>query len=95
MVIDFRKIEAKSVDDKKVIIDISKTLGNTIYTRAMTEEEMKFGKEIFEKGEIELNKPRALAVKKYLDSGGFYAFVKVAIKPVLEKILNGNVEKLK
>jgi hypothetical protein len=87
MKIDFRKIEGKDVDDKKIIIDLSKTLGNTMYRTSLTDEEMRLGKEIYDKGSIEVNKARALSIKRYVNNGNFYAFVKIAVNPILDKII--------
>lgn len=87
MTINFSKVKGKNVDDKEIIIDLSKTLGNTMYCTAMSDEEMKLGKEIYDKGTIDVNKPRAQAIKKFVNNGSFYAFVRVAINPILDKII--------
>lgn len=88
MKIDFRKIAVKGVDGKAINVDLSKTLGDQMYRTALSESDMKFGKEIYDNGEVDLNKPRAETVKKYVSSGGFYAFIRAGINPILNKIID-------
>lgn len=88
MEIDFRKIEVKGVDGKAINVDLSKTLGNQMYRTALSDDDMRLGKEIYDDGKINLNKPRAATVKKYIANGGFYAFIRAGINPILNKIID-------
>jgi beta-xylosidase len=79
MKIDFSKLEISDIDETKVIIDISKDLGKIMYENSFTDDELLLGKDIYVKKEIDVNKVRAEAIKKYLSS--FKAFVRI---PLLE-----------
>lgn len=92
MKVDFRKIKAENVDGTTVEISVSEQLGNQIYQMAMTEEEMNFGREIFKKGEVDLNKNRASIIEKILEKNIFVAFAKSAILKAMEGITDKNIK---
>ena len=79
MKVDFSKVTVKDIDGNDNIFDLSKDLGKIMYENSFLEEELQLGKEIYQNGEVELNKVRAEAIKKYLSS--FKAFVRI---PLLE-----------
>nr|WP_298672099.1 hypothetical protein [uncultured Prevotella sp.] len=87
MKINFEKIEGKDVNGKVINIDMSKTLGNQMYRTAMSEDDMNLGKEIYIKGTIEVNPRRAASIKRFINEGSFFAFVKCAIIPTLDRIM--------
>ena len=92
MKVDFRKIKAENVDGTTVEISVSEQLGNQIYQMAMTEEEMNFGREIFKKGEVDLNKNRASIIEKILEKNIFVAFAKSAILKAMEGITDEEIK---
>lgn len=79
MVIDFRKLEGKDVDDTKIIIDLSKSLGKEMYRTATEEVDMDLGREIFNKGTIEVNPWRAKTIKNCLNDGTFLSLPNVQL----------------
>ena len=84
---DFRTVEIEDIDGKKEMIDISKELGRNMWMNALGEDELKFGKEIYTAGVVELNRPRAEMAKAAVDKY-FRAFVKVSVIPKIEEIIN-------
>ena len=58
----------------------------------MTEEEMNFGREIFKKGEVDLNKNRASIIEKILEKNIFVAFAKSAILKAMEGITDEEIK---
>ena len=91
MKVDFRKIKAENVDGTTVEISVNEQLGNQIYQMAMTEEEMNFGREIFKKGEVDLNKTRASIIEKILEKNIFVAFATKAILKAISKITDEEI----
>lgn len=65
MKVDFSKVIVKDINDKDVIVDAT-ILGKIMYENAFLDEELELGKDIYFKKEIEINRPRAEAIKKYL-----------------------------
>ncbi len=88
MKVDFSKVVVKDIEDKDVIVDVSHELGKTMYANAFPDEELQIGKDIYFKKEIELNRPRAEAIKKYLPN--FTAVVRMAISQILEKVIESD-----
>lgn len=87
MKIDFRKIELKDVEGNFFKMDIAKELGNSIYSDTGDIGELELAREIYLKGEIEVDPAKAEIIKRYID-GGYRAFVKEALIPVLDDIIN-------
>jgi len=83
MKINFKKIEVTDLDGNKSTLDISKELGNAIYKQTTDIGELDFAREIYHKGEIELSIDQIAIVHKYMDSGGFFAFVKEGVEKLL------------
>ena len=88
MEIDFRKIEVTDIEGKKSTFDISKELGNTIYKITPDLGELDFAQAIYKQGEVEINEEKAEAVRKYMDVGQFFAFVKKSVYEKLDSINN-------
>lgn len=94
MKIDFRKLVVLDLDGNPVtsgteqgFFDISKNLGNHIYSKTADIGELDLAREIYHKGEVEVTEQHAAALIGYIRSG-FLAAVQVAICPTLESIIN-------
>lgn len=85
--IDFRKIELKNIEGKVTPYDISKELGNDIYNKTADIGELELARELYLKGDIEVDAIKAEILKKYV-SEGYKAFVKECLIPVLDEIIN-------
>lgn len=87
MKIDFRKIKLKDVEGNAFEMDIAKELGNSIYNETVDIGELELAREIYLKGEIDVDSVKAEVIRRYID-GGYRAFVKEALIPVLDNIIN-------
>lgn len=85
MKINFRKITVTDIDGNKSTVDIAKELGNAIYKQTQDIGELEFAREIYHKGEIDLSIDQIAIVRKYMDTGGFFAFVKEGVENLLIK----------
>lgn len=85
--IDFRKIVAKNIEGEKELFDISKELGNQIYKKTSDLGELELAREIYHKGEVDINELQANTLSRYV-CDGFKAFIQEALNPVFEKIIN-------
>ena len=94
MKIDFRKIGIKGIDGKIQSYDLSKELGNVIFQNTKDIGELDFARDIYHKGEVDITKEQAQAIKNYVETQ-FKAFVKEAIFPALELIINPPKEEKK
>lgn len=83
MKINFKKIEVTDLDGNKSTLDIAKELGNAIYKQTTDIGELDFAREIYHKGELELSIDQIAIVRKYMDAGGFFAFVKEGVEKIL------------
>lgn len=88
--IDFRKIIVKDIEGKETTMDIAKVMGNTIYNNTPDLGELEFAQEIYKKGEVEVTEERAAMVRKYMDAGQFFAYVKVAVNEALDAALSAD-----
>ena len=52
--VDFRKIEIELVSGETEVVDLSKVLGNALFTQAKTFEVHELGRSIWKDGEVEL-----------------------------------------
>lgn len=93
MKIDFTKLTVKDIEGNEVVFDVSKDLGKIMYENSFLDEELQIGKEIYQNGEIELNKTRAEAIKKYLTN--FKAFIRIPLNEIIDKIIESdNIEQI-
>ncbi|MCS2867119.1 hypothetical protein [Bacteroides thetaiotaomicron] len=90
MKIDFRTIEVTDIEENKSTLDVSKELGNTIYNKTPDIGESDFAKEIYRQGEVEVDDQKAEIIRKYLEIGKFFAFVKKGVYEKLDSINNNN-----
>lgn len=90
MKLDFRKIEVTDIEGNKSTFDISKELGNTIYKNTPDLGELDFAQEIYKQGEVEIDEEKAAIIRKYLDVGQFFAFIKKSVYEQLDSINNKN-----
>lgn len=86
MKIDFRKITVQDVDGNKSTVDVSKELGNIIYKNTPDLGELEFAQEIYKSGEVDIDEARAEIIRRYMDVGRFFAFVKAGINEELNSI---------
>ena len=87
MRIDFSKIDTQDIEGNKSTVNISKELGNAIYNKTADIGELELAREIYKQGEVEVDAEKASIIVKYVNET-FLAFVKEAICPVLEDIIN-------
>lgn len=87
MKVNFEVVKCENVEGKTIIVNIAKSLGDTMYRKALTNEEMTLGKEIYGKGEIEVNTARAELIKKCIQNNGVYLYIQRAVIPILDKII--------
>lgn len=52
--VDFRKIEIENIEGAKEAVDLSKIIGNALFTQAKTFEVLELGRNIWKDGEVEL-----------------------------------------
>ena len=83
MKINFKKITVIDLEGNKSTVDIAKELGNAIYKQTTDIGELDFAREIYHKGELELSIDQIAIVRKYMDAGGFFAFVKEGVEKIL------------
>lgn len=91
MEIDFRKIEIENLDGSKESFDISKELGNAIFRKTQDLGELELAKHIYRKGAVDLTQEQAQVVRNYVEDT-FLAFVKEAVLPKLDDIINPKTE---
>ena len=53
--VDFRKIEIENIEGVKETVDLSKIIGNALFTQAKTFEVHELGRNIWKDGEVELS----------------------------------------
>lgn len=83
MKINFKRITVIDLEGNKSTVDIAKELGNAIYKQTTDIGELDFAREIYHKGEIDLSIEQIAVVRKYMDAGGFFAFVKEGVEKIL------------
>lgn len=83
MKINFKKITVTDIDGNNSTVDVSKELGNAIYKQTQDIGELDFAREIYHNGEIDLSIDQIAIVRKYMDTGGFFAFVKEGVEKIL------------
>lgn len=101
MKIDFRKIEVRDIEGNLLLDaegnpdyrDIHKVLGNNIYFGVEDIADQDLARDIYENGEIEVNPRQAILIRRFIDAG-FLAFIKIAVFPQLDEIINQNQSKL-
>lgn len=94
MKIDFKKLIANNIDGNPITVgeetgyvDISKELGNYIYSKTQDIGELELARSIYLNGEVEIDKKQAIALVAYIREN-FVAFVQVAIIPQIEEFIN-------
>lgn len=83
--IDFRQVEVITLDGEKKVVDISKPLGNHIFNETGDLGEFELAKEIYDKGEVEIEEHHVEVLNGYIRRY-FKAFIQAAICPVLENL---------
>ena len=82
--VDFREIQVKGLDNEVKPFDLSKHVGNVIFSQAKDVAEDEFSRDIYNNGRVEITKERAEIVKKYLDSSGLNYAAQTAIKEAIK-----------
>lgn len=52
--VDFRKVEIESITGEKEVVDLSKVIGNGLYSQGKTLEVVELARSIWKDGEVEL-----------------------------------------
>jgi hypothetical protein len=66
--VDFRKIEINGVDNVIKSNDLSKLLGNMIFSQAKDVAEDEFARDVYNKGEVDITSERIGFIKKHFDN---------------------------
>ena len=83
-----KEIEIKGIDGKCQTIEFDyKGLANYIFGKTKDIGELELARELYKKGEIEVDKEKATALKAYIDEA-FGAIVKESLFPKLDQIIN-------
>ena len=83
MKINFRDIKTLDIEGKEQTLDISKELGNTIYSETMDIGEVELARRIYLEGELELSDGEVEIIKTFMER-----FFKGFIKEGFYKIIN-------
>lgn len=83
--IDFRKIEAADIEGNISVYDLSKTLGNAIYRQTADLGELELAREIYKKGEVEIDQQQASLLSGYIKTT-FLAFIQEVACPMLDNL---------
>lgn len=87
MKIDFKNIVIRDIEGNEENIDMSKELGKILYKFAISKEGLELAKDIYDNGEVELDKDAATSIKGVV-SNGFLAIVQESVIPMLDEIIN-------
>ena len=63
MKVDFRKVPVKDIEGNMMDVDMSKALGNQLYMQGKDIVECELGRDIWHKGEVELNDQQVAIIK--------------------------------
>ena len=64
--VDFRQIGVKNIEGKIETADVSKQLGNLMYMQGQNIEECELGRDIYHKGQVELNQKQEDMVRRFI-----------------------------
>ena len=64
--VDFRQIGVKNIEGKIETADVSKQLGNLMYMQGKNIEECELGRDIYHKGQVELNQKQEDMVRRFI-----------------------------
>lgn len=80
MIVDFRKIEVEvDFDGTKEIVDVSKQLANYAKMRTSDIAFEDFCREIYYKGEVDVNEEQKAELLKIVNASAFFAYIKRGI----------------
>ena len=79
--VDFRQIPVKDIEGNIQPVDMSKALGNQLYMQGKDIVECELGRDIWRKGEVELNDQQAAIVKAAV--AGYAYIVREGIESML------------
>lgn len=87
MKIDFRNIVIKDIEGAEETVDMSKELGRVLYKSAISKEGLTLAKDIYDNGEVDLDRDSAASIKEVIVSG-FLAIIQESVIPMLDNIIN-------
>ena len=64
--VDFRTIGIKNIEGHLETADVSKQLGNLMYMQGQNIEECELGRDIYHKGQVELNQKQEDVVRRFI-----------------------------
>ena len=79
--VDFRKVPVKDIEGNMMDVDMSKALGNQLYMQGKDIAECELGRDIWHKGEVELNDQQVAIIKAAV--AGYTYIAREAIESVL------------
>ena len=81
--LNFKSVQVTDIDGTVKELDFSKEIGNLIFRTTKDLGELETAREIYQKGEIEVDAKTAGMIKKYIDES-FVAFAKEALNPLFK-----------
>ena len=81
--LNFKSVQVTDIDGTVKEMDLSKEIGNIIFRTTKDLGELETAREIYQKGEIEVDDKTADMIKKYIDEN-FVAFAKEALNPLFK-----------
>jgi len=81
---DFRCIAVENIEGTTEFIDLSKPLGNALYMQGQNIVECELGRDIWHKGEVELNDEQVAAVKRF--AAGYPYVLRSAVEKAIEGV---------
>lgn len=64
--VDFRKVEIEDIEGAKEAVDLSKIIGNALFTQARSFEVLELGRSIWKDGEVELKDEDVKILEEYI-----------------------------
>ena len=81
--LNFKNVPVTNIDGTVKEMDLSKEIGNIIFRTTKDLGELEIAREIYHKGEIEVDEKTADMIKMHIDEN-FVAFIKVALNPLFK-----------
>jgi hypothetical protein len=83
--LNFKAVPTRDIEGNLEPRDISKELGNYIYSETSDLGELDLAQRIYKDGEVEANESEIEIIRKYIDSG-YKAFVKKAFEEMVSDV---------
>ena len=85
MKIDFSNIQITGIEGEKIVVDVSKEIGNMLWCEARDIAIADLGHDIYHKKGVELTREQAQILKGYIE-GNFKAILKRVLIPMLDEV---------